>query len=163
MHTNKLALCYGPAAIWSPSRPVRVKSNGNDLYAKNTKRKTVTSERAAPNCDRRSRHREHRCQTSGHHGLSLQTGKDVWKATNFDASYSSPIEVRRGRQPAALVVTRLNPSWVRAADGTVLGQTDFGARGPPLMPPQPIAIGADTLFADRQLWRGYQNRQAPRW
>ncbi len=79
-------------------------------------------------------------------GVALKTGKVSWQATTYDASYASPIEVRAGNKPAALVVTRLKTVLVDVQDGRVLSEVDFGARGPTVNAATPLALGGNSFL-----------------
>ncbi|MCC6510104.1 MAG: PQQ-binding-like beta-propeller repeat protein [Pirellulaceae bacterium] len=78
-------------------------------------------------------------------GVSLVDGKTQWTATDYDASYSSPIELKVDGRSAALVVTRLRTVLLDAQSGKVISEIDFGARGPTVNAATPIPVG-ENLF-----------------
>ena len=79
-------------------------------------------------------------------GVSLATGKVLWQATSYDASYASPVEVQVAGKPAALVVTRLKTVLLDAATGKVLSEIDFGSRGPTVNAATPLSLGDNKFF-----------------
>lgn len=74
------------------------------------------------------------------------TGKTVWTATKYDASYASPIVVSNSAPTLALVVMRLNTVLVDVATGKVLSDVKFGSRGPTVNAATPIPLGDDRYF-----------------
>lgn len=78
--------------------------------------------------------------------LDLKTGKTRWQATDFEASYASPIAIRVGGKQLVLAVMRLNTVLLEAATGKVLGDVNFGSRGPTVNAATPIAIGKDRYW-----------------
>ncbi len=79
-------------------------------------------------------------------GVSLSSGKVIWQATDYDASYASPVEVQVAGKPAAMVVTRLKTVLVDVATGDVLSEIDFGAKGPTVNAATPLALGKNKFF-----------------
>lgn len=79
-------------------------------------------------------------------GVDLATGKVLWKATDYEASYASPIAVTIDGKPAAIVVTRLRTVLIDAMSGTVLSEINFGARGPTVNAATPLDLGKDRYF-----------------
>jgi outer membrane protein assembly factor BamB len=74
------------------------------------------------------------------------TGKTVWTATNYEASYASPIAVRAANKLLALVVMRLNAVLVDVPTGKVLSEVKFGSRGPTVNAATPIPLGPNEFF-----------------
>ena len=85
-------------------------------------------------------------QLGGIVGLDLDTGAKLWTDTNYDASYSSPIEASVRGKVAAIVVTRLNTVVLDPTSGKVLGEISFGSRGPTVNAATPIPIGSGKYF-----------------
>lgn len=79
-------------------------------------------------------------------GLDAKTGATLWQATDYDASYASPIAVEIGGKAAALVVTRLRTVLIEAASGTIIGEIDFGARGPTVNAATPLPVGNERFL-----------------
>ena len=73
--------------------------------------------------------------------FDLATGQMLWKATNDQASYSSPRMFTLGGQRQAVFVTRLNCVAVEPATGKVLWSLPFGARGPTVNAANPLFLG----------------------
>lgn len=73
--------------------------------------------------------------------LDLTTGKTLWKATDEQASYSSPIATKIGTRDAIVFVTRLSLMGIDPAQGDVLFTTRFGATGPTVNAATPTAVG----------------------
>lgn len=71
--------------------------------------------------------------------IELETGKTRWTATNYAASYASPIAFRRGSETLLLVVTRLDTVLLDARNGAVLSEIRFGTRGPAVNAATPIS------------------------
>ncbi len=84
--------------------------------------------------------------------VSLADGKDLWTATNYDASYASPIELRMELaestppQSILLVPTRLKTIGLDPNTGRVLWETPFGQRGPTVNAATPIACKPGEVF-----------------
>ncbi len=70
-----------------------------------------------------------------------KTGDELWKSFDDRASYSSPIEMIVGGKTVAVFITRLNLIGLDPANGEVLFQTQFGARGPTVNGAMPVKIG----------------------
>lgn len=79
-------------------------------------------------------------------GINITDGTTVWTATDYDASYSSPIAVRHAGRTLALVITRLNTLLLDSASGEVLSEIRFGSRGPTVNAATPIQIDDDTFL-----------------
>jgi outer membrane protein assembly factor BamB len=88
--------------------------------------------------------------------IQLSDGKELWGATNYDASYASPIAWSPRLDEAAaasaaigetvvVVPTRLKTVALNAASGDVLWEVDFGQRGP-------TVNAATPLVSDRLLF-----------
>lgn len=73
--------------------------------------------------------------------LDLATGKTLWKATDEQASYSSPIAAKIGTRDAVVFVTRLSLMGIDPAKGDVLFTTRFGQTGPTVNAATPIPVG----------------------
>lgn len=78
--------------------------------------------------------------------VDLASGKTRWAATDYDASYASPIVVDGGTRKLALVVTRLRTILINTADGTVLSEVRFGSRGPTVNAATPLAVGKNQFL-----------------
>jgi len=82
-------------------------------------------------------------------GLDIETGKNRWIATGYDASYAAPIQLKqRGKsgKPLALVVTRLKTVLLDSADGSVLSEINFGSRGPTVNAATPIEVAENQFL-----------------
>lgn len=77
--------------------------------------------------------------------LALGDGHTLWKATDEDASYSSPVETTLDGRACVVFVARLNCLGVDPADGTVRFRFPFGQRGPTVNAASPVMFG-DRLF-----------------
>lgn len=73
--------------------------------------------------------------------LDLLTGKTLWKATDEQASYSSPLAAKVGQRDAVVFVTRLSLLGIDPAKGDVLFTTRFGQTGPTVNAATPTAVG----------------------
>lgn len=62
--------------------------------------------------------------------FSLQDGKTVWKATDEQASYSSPTSATLNGVPQVIFATRLSAVSIDPVAGKVRWRFPFGARGP---------------------------------
>ncbi len=78
--------------------------------------------------------------------VEQKTGKTLWTATDYEASYASPIAIRTADSSLVLAVMRLNCVLLNAADGKLLSQIKFGSRGPTVNAATPIPIGDDRYF-----------------
>lgn len=78
--------------------------------------------------------------------LDLKTGKTIWQATDYDASYASPITVDLADRKALLVVTRLNTLLMDLDTGKVLSDVRFGSRGPTVNAATPIRLAPKQLL-----------------
>ncbi|HEV7279970.1 MAG TPA: PQQ-binding-like beta-propeller repeat protein [Pirellulaceae bacterium] len=77
--------------------------------------------------------------------LDLATGKTLWKATDEQASYSSPIAAKVGTRDAVVFVTRLNLLGIDPAKGDVLFTTRFGQTGPTVNAATPTLVGKNVF------------------
>ncbi len=77
--------------------------------------------------------------------FSLETGNPVWKATNQDASYSSPVAVTVGGVRHVIVETRLTTVSLNPTTGAIRFEIPFGQRGPTVNGANPTVVG-DRLF-----------------
>lgn len=77
--------------------------------------------------------------------VALGDGHTLWKATDEDASYSSPVETTLDGRSCVVFVARLNCLGVDPADGTVRFRFPFGQRGPTVNAASPVVMG-DRLF-----------------
>lgn len=77
--------------------------------------------------------------------LALGDGHTLWKATDEDASYSSPVETKLDGRSCVVFVARLNCLGVDPADGTVRFRFPFGQRGPTVNAASPVVVG-ERLF-----------------
>ncbi len=82
--------------------------------------------------------------------VSLSDGKTRWTATDYDASYASPIlfsELSSPSQPSTIVVpTRLKTIGVDSQSGKVLWEANFGQRGPTVNAATPIAFNSQLFL-----------------
>jgi len=73
--------------------------------------------------------------------VDLADGSIVWKATDYESSYASPIAIDPdGSERLVLIPMRLNTVLLRASDGQVLGESRFGSRGPTVNAASPVAV-----------------------
>ena len=72
--------------------------------------------------------------------LDINTGKEVWRTFDDDASYSSPIEVDIDGARLVVVVTRLNLVGIDSLTGNVLFKTPFGKSGPTVNGAIPVLV-----------------------
>lgn len=79
--------------------------------------------------------------------FDLVTGADKWKAVSDEASYSSPIEVKRDGQSIAVFLTRTRLLGLDPSDGTVIFSNKFGKKGPTAVASMPISFDGK-LFAN---------------
>lgn len=101
--------------------------------------------------------------------LDPATGKTAWKATDEDASYSSPAAVEIGGKEQALFITRYNCVLADPASGAADVLFPFGKRGPTVNAAMPLVFGgklfvsasygigarvASLNAADKPLWSG---------
>jgi outer membrane protein assembly factor BamB len=82
---------------------------------------------------------------SGIVAFNLADGKTRWKASDEQASYSSPTLVDVGGRPHVVFVTRLNALVVNPANGEILSSIPFGQRGPTVNAATPLVFN-DRLF-----------------
>ena len=79
--------------------------------------------------------------------FDVATGKDLWKGTSEDASYSSPILVNVDGKKHALFVTRLKTISLDPDTGKVRFEFPFGKRGPTVNGATPIVIDGHLLVS----------------
>ena len=77
--------------------------------------------------------------------LDPKSGKTVWKGTDEQASYSSPMAAQLLGKPVAVFITRLNLVVIEPMTGKVLFTKPFGARGPTVNGANPLVLG-DHIF-----------------
>jgi hypothetical protein len=75
--------------------------------------------------------------------IDLPSGNTRWTATDYDASYASPIAVT---PHTALVVTRLKTVLIELSNGSILSEIDFGSRGPTVNAATPLRIGSEQIL-----------------
>lgn len=75
------------------------------------------------------------------------TGKDLWKATSEDASYSSPILVTVDGMKHAIFVTRLKTMSLDPDIGKVRFEFPFGKRGPTVNGASPVVLDGHLLVS----------------
>jgi outer membrane protein assembly factor BamB len=78
--------------------------------------------------------------------LDKTSGKSVWQATDYDASYASPIAVQTKAGLRVLAVMRLNTVLLDATNGKLLGEVKFGSRGPTVNAATPIGLPDEQFF-----------------
>lgn len=77
--------------------------------------------------------------------FDLDTGKTLWKATNQQASYSSPIAATIDGARHVIFVTRLSVVSIDPENGKLRFEFPFGQRGPTVNGANPVLLG-DHLF-----------------
>ncbi|MEX0711628.1 MAG: PQQ-binding-like beta-propeller repeat protein, partial [Pirellulales bacterium] len=90
--------------------------------------------------------------------LDLDTGKTIWKATDEEASYSSPVAATIGGRRQAIFVTRYHVVSLDPKTGDAIWRIRFGARGPTVNAANPLVLdghvfvsasyGVGALYAD---------------
>lgn len=78
--------------------------------------------------------------------FDLETGKTVWKATNEQASYSSPVIVTVEGIRHLLCITRLHLVSLDPATGMERFRTPFGLRGPTVNAAIPTLTGKNQIL-----------------
>lgn len=73
--------------------------------------------------------------------FALETGKEVWKATDEAASYSSPVLAQVGERNVVIAITRMQCVGLDPNEGAVLFSFPFGKRGPTVNAANPLVIG----------------------
>ncbi len=73
--------------------------------------------------------------------FDLKNGKEIWKAFDGRASYSSPIAFEANGKSLAFFVTRLHALVVDPDSGQVLGKIRFGRSGATVNGAMPVLIG----------------------
>ena len=79
--------------------------------------------------------------------FSLTDGKTIWKATDEDPSYSSPVAVTIDGTKHVIFATRFNAVSVDPANGRVRFTLPFGKRGPTVNAANPIVIGRNVFLS----------------
>jgi outer membrane protein assembly factor BamB len=77
--------------------------------------------------------------------FSLESGKPLWKQTNENASYSSPVAVTVNGIRHVIVETRLTTVSLNPDNGAIRFEIPFGMRGPTVNGANPTVVG-DRLF-----------------
>lgn len=77
--------------------------------------------------------------------VETHSGKTLWTATDYDASYAAPIAVM-GDVPFAIVPTRLKTVAVELRSGKELWEVPFGQRGPTVNAATPISVSGSRYF-----------------
>ena len=72
--------------------------------------------------------------------FSLDDGKTLWKATDQDASYSSPVAATFDGTEHVIFATRLNAVSLNPANGHVYFSFPFGKRGPTVNGANPVVF-----------------------
>lgn len=78
--------------------------------------------------------------------LNTQTGETIWQATNYESSYASPVLLGSPTNPLILAPMRLNTVLLNGLTGEVLGEVDFGSRGPTVNAASPIEVGSERYW-----------------
>jgi outer membrane protein assembly factor BamB len=79
--------------------------------------------------------------------FDVATGKDLWKATSEDASYSSPIFATVDGKKHALFVTRLKVVSLDPDTGKMRFEFPFGKRGPTVNGASPVVLDGHLLVS----------------
>lgn len=80
--------------------------------------------------------------------FDLETGKELWKATNQGASYSSPVLATFGSQKIAVFFTREGPVLLEPKTGNVLHHQRWRARyDASVNAATPLKIGDELFFS----------------
>jgi outer membrane protein assembly factor BamB len=141
---NNLAICYGAAGdavcvdiiqgkiVWQ--RPLRREFRARDGYFGAGSSPIIVGDKVIICVGGKS---------GGIVALNLANGKDAWTATDYEASYASPIVVNSDEasgSPKLLCVMRYNTVLLDSSDGSVLSEVPFGRRGPTVNAATPIAV-----------------------
>lgn len=82
--------------------------------------------------------------------VSLSDGKELWTATNYEASYASPIpwssDDPSGSPTTVVIPTRYKTVGLNPLSGKTLWETPFGQRGPTVNAATPIPCNSGELF-----------------
>ena len=78
--------------------------------------------------------------------LELDSGRTRWKATDEQASYSSPTQAQFGGREQVVFVTRYNVVSLDPRSGELLFRFPFGQRGPTVNAATPLVIDDEYLF-----------------
>jgi outer membrane protein assembly factor BamB len=79
-------------------------------------------------------------QEAGVVAFDLKSGRVVWKAGGWQASYSSPVLAKVENEQLAIVVTRLETVGLEPDTGKVRFSLPFGQRGPTVNGANPLVI-----------------------
>lgn len=85
-------------------------------------------------------------QQAGIVAFRLTDGKEAWKATSEQPSYSSPILTTLGKTKAVLFITRLNFIIIDPETGNELARLPFGQRGPTVNGASPVMFDKEHVF-----------------
>ncbi len=127
--------------LWT--RPLRKETNADDGYFGAGSTPLVVNDRIITNAGGKK---------AGVIAISLKDGKDLWKATDYDSSYASPILVQLPSDSSSkgtdllVVPTRLKTIGLDPKSGNVLWETPFGQRGPTVNAATPIRCANSDLF-----------------
>lgn len=77
-------------------------------------------------------------ERSGLVALDTQSGKTRWTAVDQEAAYASPVAIEIEGQTRIVAVLRLQTVMIDPASGKILGEFDFGQRGPTVNAATPI-------------------------
>jgi outer membrane protein assembly factor BamB len=83
---------------------------------------------------------------SGLIGFDLETGKEKWRQTSEQGSYSAPTSVTVDGVARVIAVTRLKCVGVDPANGGIWFQFPFGSRGPTVNGATPIVLSGGQVF-----------------
>jgi outer membrane protein assembly factor BamB len=78
--------------------------------------------------------------------VALEDGRTLWKRLDSEASYASPVRLRRGDQTLVIAPMRLETVLVDPRDGRILSRVDFGRRGPSVVAATPLVDGQRSLL-----------------
>jgi outer membrane protein assembly factor BamB len=127
--------------VWT--RPLRKEMNADDGYFGAGSTPLVVGNRIIANVGGKK---------AGVIAVALVDGQDLWKATDYDASYASPIHLQlpsddSGPEISTIVVpTRLKTIGLELDSGRLLWETPFGQRGPTVNAATPIQCKKGELF-----------------
>jgi len=86
-------------------------------------------------------------QDAGIVALDPKTGRTLWKSTDEQASYSSPVPAIFGGKLRVVFITRYHLLAVDPADGSVVFRVPFGKRGPTVNGANPVVLDGNRIFA----------------
>jgi len=125
------------------TRPLHKETNADDGYFGAGSTPLVVNDRIITNAGGKK---------AGVIAIALKDGKDLWKATDYDSSYASPIFIRLPSvsttvgMDLVVVPTRLKTIGIELDSGKVLWETLFGQRGPTVNAATPILCTHGDLF-----------------